>query len=406
MFCTNCGTESHSEDRFCKNCGTVVGPAGGAEILAASDAAPTVQAFATPPATYQQMTPQGTTGVMYQISPSYRLFDPAAVGLATFFGSPIAGTILMAVNYSRLGKAGKGVLALLLGVLGTAAIVAIGWNKPVGSGSLGVVLFIVVWQVARAVQGNDVNAHVARGGALASKWLAFGIGIATLVVVVAGIFAVAFFQQSGNTVTIGSKDQIIISGTASKADATALGNALKTAGYFQDRGVTVLLDKESSGTSISFVTKEGFWNQPGVQSSFEQITWQVAPSVGGFPVTMKIVDSNNTVEKTSNVGKANFDGGDAVIYMGSATQADAQTLGQRLKTIGYFLGKGADVFLTKHDDGTTLAYVVGSDAWTNPETAGDFETITRDVASSIGGLPVHMDLDDTTLTVKKDEVVK
>lgn len=64
------------------------------------------------------------------------------------------------------------------------------------------------------------------------------------------------------------------------------------------------------------------------------------------------------------------------------------------------------MFLTKHDDGTTLAYVVGSDAWTNPEMDGDFETITRAVAPAIGGLPVHMDLDDTTLTVKKDELVK
>jgi hypothetical protein len=338
--------------------------------------------------------------------PSYRLFDPAAVGLATFFGSPIAGTILMAVNYSRLGKAGKGVLALLVGVLCTAVLIAIGWNKPLGSGSLGVVLFIVVWQVAKATQGNDVNAHVARGGGLASKWLAFGIGIATLVFVVAAIFAIAFLQQSGNTVTIGTKDQVVISGSATKADATALGNALKTDGYFQDRGVTVLLDKETSGTAISFVTKEGYWNQPGVLSSFEQIAWQVAPSVGGFPVTMKIVDSNDSVEKTSTVGRVNFDGGDAVIYLGNTTQADAQALGQRLKTIGFFLGKGADVFLTKHDDGTTLAFVVSADAWSSPETASDFETITRDVAPAIGGLPVHMELDDTTLTVKKDEVVK
>jgi hypothetical protein len=338
--------------------------------------------------------------------PSYLLFEPAAVGLATFFGSPIAGTILMAMNYSRLGKAGKGWLAVSLGVLGTAVLIAIGWNKPVGSGSLGVVLFIAVWQLARVLQGNDVNAHQARGGRLVSRWAAFGIGIATLVVVVAGIAAAALLQQSGNAVTIGTKDQVIASGNATKADAAALGDALKTAGYFQDRGVSVLLDKENGATTISFATKEGYWNQPGVLSSFEQIVWQVAPSVGGFPVTVKIVNSNNEVEKTATVGKVSFEGDDAVVYMGGATQTEALALGQKLTAIGYFMGKGADVFLTRQDGGTTLAFIVSADAWSNPDAASDFENITREAAPTIGGLPIEMQLDDTTLTVKRDEVVK
>ena len=337
--------------------------------------------------------------------PSYRLFDPAAVGLATFFGSLIAGTILMAMNYSRLGRAGKGALALLLGVLCTAVLIGIGWNKPVGSGSLGVVLFIVVWQVAKMKQGNDVNVHVTRGGALESKWKAFGAGVATLVVIVASIVGVVVLLQGDNTVTIGSKDQVIVSGAATRADATALGNALKTAGYFQDRGVSVLLDRETGGTVISFVTKDGFWNQPGVQSSFELIASAVAPSVGGYPVQMHIVDSNKNVQKTSTVGKVDFGGGDAVFYLGAAPQAGAQALGQRLKTIGFFQGKGADVYLTKHDDGTTLAFIVADNAWNSSNYVTGFEAITRDVAPMVGGLPIHMQLDTTGLEMKKDELV-
>jgi hypothetical protein len=42
--------------------------------------------------------------------PEYRLFDADAVGLATFVCSPLPGAILLAVNYFRLGKTGKGVL--------------------------------------------------------------------------------------------------------------------------------------------------------------------------------------------------------------------------------------------------------------------------------------------------------
>jgi hypothetical protein len=37
----------------------------------------------------------------------YRLFDADALGLTAFICSPLAGTILMAVNYGRLRKVAK-----------------------------------------------------------------------------------------------------------------------------------------------------------------------------------------------------------------------------------------------------------------------------------------------------------
>jgi hypothetical protein len=209
-----------------------------------------------------------------------------------------------------------------------------------------------------------------------------------------------------NTVTIGTKDQVVYSGTATKDQATALGNALKSDGYFQDRGVTVLLAKGTNGTVISFVVQDGVWSQPGTLSSFEEVGREVAPSVGGLPVQVHLVNSNKDVEKSSTVGEVTFDGGDAVYYEGSATQSDAQALGQKLKSGGFFSGKGADVFLTKHDDGTTLTFVVGDGTWDNPDLVSDFEATVRDVAPTIGGLPIDMHLANNVLVVKKDEIVK
>jgi hypothetical protein len=49
--------------------------------------------------------------------PGYTLFDVNAVTLATFFGSPVAGTSLMALNYRRLGQARRAMIALLVGML-------------------------------------------------------------------------------------------------------------------------------------------------------------------------------------------------------------------------------------------------------------------------------------------------
>jgi len=337
----------------------------------------------------------------------YRLFDSGAVGLATFFGSSLAGSLLMAVNYNRLGKAGQGVFTVVLGAIATAALIAVGWNlSGTVTGVLGIAVLVGTMQLAKAVQGNEVKAHVARGGQLASKGLAFGIGVATLAGLFGATFLAIYAIQNRNSVTIGTKDQVFYSGTATKTDAAALGNALKNAGYFQNLGVTVLLDKGAGGTVISFVVEDGAWNKAGILSGFEQIAWQAAPAAGGLPVQVHLVDSNKDVEKTSTVGAAAFDGGDKVIYAGSAIEANAQALGQQLKTMGFFQGKGADVFLTKHDDGTTLTFVVGNNAWGDATMVSDFETIAREVAPAIGGLPVRLQLDDNALVVKKDELLQ
>jgi hypothetical protein len=233
-----------------------------------------------------------------------------------------------------------------------------------------------------------------------------GRNIIVLLVVLVGVgFAALRYFQSSKKVIIGTQDEVFYSGSATKDQASALGNALKGDGYFQDKGVTVLLDKESSGTTISFVVKDGFWNQPGALSSFEEIARTVAPTVGGLPVVVNLVNSTKDVEKSSTVGEATLDGGDGVFYEGTATLAQAQAVGQQLKTDGFFEGKGANVFLVKHDNATTVMFVVGEDAWDNPQMVTDFEVLLRSIAPGAGGLPIDLQLVTSDLTVKKDEVI-
>ena len=58
--------------------------------------------------------------------------------------------------------------------------------------------------------------------------------IAILVLLAAVGFGLWYYFQRTGTVTIGTKDKVIYSGLATEEQATALGNALKTVGYFQD----------------------------------------------------------------------------------------------------------------------------------------------------------------------------
>jgi hypothetical protein len=361
--------------------------------------------MSTPP----EATPRG---------PEYRLFDSGAVGIAAFICCPLAGAILIAVNYGRLGKAGKGVLAVILGLIVTALNILIKWNWNTSSGSLGrleydafEILFLIcawtgTWQAAKEEQGYAVKEHIARGGQLGSRETAVLVGIATLAVLFGVICAALYETQHHKVVIIGTKDQVIYSGLATKTNAMALGNTLKSNEYFQDHGSSVLLNKGFGGTTISFGVQDGVWNQAGMLSSFEELAREVAPTVGGLPVQVQLVDTKGDVEKTSTVGEVSFDGNDGVYYEGSATKAEAQALGRRFESKGFFRGKGVNVLLTRHDDGTTLAFVVADGVWNNPTKTSNFEAIVRDIAPMVGGLPIDMRLVNTQLQVEKDEVIK
>ena len=344
--------------------------------------------------------------------PEYRLFDADAVGTAAFFCSPLAGTILMAVNYVRLGKTGKGVLAIILGLIATTITILVKWDlgKPWGSlGSLVLVtLFLIcTWQVAKEAQGKAVQEHIARGGQLGSNMDAFLVGIGTLAGLVVAISTAVYQYQTHKILVIGTKDQVLYSGLATESDAKSLGNALKSNEYFQERGASVVLDKGIGSTTISFGVQDGVWNQAGMLSSFEELAREVAPAVGGLPIQVRLINSRGEVEDTSTVGEVRFDGNDGVYYEGSATMAEARALGERLKLMGFFRGKGANVLLSRHgDDGATLAFVIVGEGWKDPGKVSSFEAIVRDVASTVGGLPIDMHLVNSQLEVEKDELIK
>lgn len=352
--------------------------------------------------------------------PAYRLYDVAAIGIAAFFGGPLAATILMSSNYRKLGQGSNGLLALVLGAAASVGVIYMAVKTTANPAIAEVVLLVCTVLAAKQLQEGAIKTHVAWGGQLYSKGRAIGIAIVTSLAL--GGALIGYLVYSGqwqsfgakygvgptpaqNIVTIGTKDQVMYSGTATQADATALGNALKTAGYFQDRGVSVVLSKGTGGTTIGFVVQDGYWNNAGILSQFDEVARGVASSVGGLPIQVQLLNSTQTVEKSSSVGEVDFGGGDAVIYEGTATQADAQALGNQLKTIGFFEGKGANVFVTK-DNGTTIAFVVSDGTWNDANAVSEFETIVRGVASTVGGLPIEMHLVNTTLVVEKDVPVQ
>ena len=98
----------------------------------------------------------------------------------------------------------------------------------------------------------------------------------------------------------GANDVVYYFGDATNTDAGALGEALRTAGYFTGKGATVALLK-GEGAVLSFVVQEGLWNEPAVTATLERLVRQIAPSVGGLPIELRLLDGNMDIKQSVTV---------------------------------------------------------------------------------------------------------
>lgn len=236
---------------------------------------------------------------------------------------------------------------------------------------------------------------------IAANGLALGVGF----LLVAGLVGVIIEMthrpgRSLPKVIIGTKDEIYYSHAATRQDALALGQALQTMGYFRGRGSTVLLSRNPGGTIVSFVLPEGQWNSPPAVASFEEIGRRIAPSAGGLPIEVRLVDSAWHVRKTVLVGRIRVGSKDEIYYLGSATEADAQALGRALRDAGYLQDLGVSVSLSR-DQGTAIGFVVGNGVWRQPDAVAGFARLARKVAPSVGGLPLQVRLLSPQMDVKE-----
>ena len=109
------------------------------------------------------------------------LLSRLQVATASLLGGPLAGFVLLGVNFRRLGRPGAAVGSVLVGLVMTALLILTGYFNPNNLASLGgaisrVVAAFYMWLVIDTVQGLDLNAHFRLGGDVASCWSAVGLG--------------------------------------------------------------------------------------------------------------------------------------------------------------------------------------------------------------------------------------
>jgi hypothetical protein len=230
--------------------------------------------------------------------PPYKLYTRSAVGLATFLGSPMAGAALMAINYKRLKRKALAWRTLILGIVASAALIAVAFFIPDSvSRSLqfapAVVGIAGMMAIARALQGPQLENHARNNGDNASMWKAAGVGLISLVIVLGVILGAVLLGDKGLTgkINVTASEEIYYGKQATQADAVKLGEVLKAMGFLDGSGEkSVVLQKDGSGVVVKFVIASGAWYKPEVEDAFRLVGKQISNSGLGRPVTILLCD--------------------------------------------------------------------------------------------------------------------
>jgi len=221
-----------------------------------------------------------------------RLYSPDGVGIATFFGMPLAGGILLALNYRTLERPGAAWAVFFGAVCTTALLFAIVYAAP-ETARFALALPFGAYAVAKALQGKELEEHRNAGGSVASNWIAAGVGM-----VPAGLFVWLYFWSGASRlpdkkISFGNGQQIYYERSVNVSQVRALGAFLKNEGFFGE-GVgdrDVLLSRDGRTYAVSFVYEKGHAKYPSIRSAFQTFAKKVSEDVfRDAPVVVRLVD--------------------------------------------------------------------------------------------------------------------
>jgi hypothetical protein len=218
--------------------------------------------------------------------PAYKLWSPGAIGVVAFLSGPAGALLMMAINYARLGKrsaawsTAAATLVVSAGVLAVAFIVP--ENNPAGL-LIGLPVFLGIWMSARLLQGELYDAHLSGGGAAASGWSAFGMGVLGIVVIVAVGAVIGVVEEFGlgnrfgARVDFGNKQEVYFTRGATEADAHALGGVLRQAGFFDGQApASVQVARDGEQMIVAFVVQPWALNDVQIQREFRDLGQQAS----------------------------------------------------------------------------------------------------------------------------------
>jgi hypothetical protein len=178
--------------------------------------------------------------------PPLRFYSKRAISIATFFGGPLAAGVLVRQNYLNEGKTDQATHALFIGIVSTILLFAaiflipedIMDNTP--SAVIPGIYTAIILVLVETVQGKTLKAHAESNGQFYSGWKAAGVGAVCMVIMTAGIFAIAMLAPDD-------------------FDTVAYDNGIAAFGQNEQQAMQLydLLENEEIASAIDFIYEEG-----------------------------------------------------------------------------------------------------------------------------------------------------
>lgn len=242
-----------------------------------------------------------------------------------------------------------------------------------------------------------------------SKWQSVVNGLIVVVAILSLVTVFSQWNKMGKKFKVSDKESVNYSGEATEEQAKALGEALKSFGFFDGQSEKdVLLKRGPEGTVVSFVMQEGKWDDTSVVKAYETtIANELAPAVGGVPFTIELLNDQLAIKKSLSITAVEqiyaFSPREKVRYASPVTEEDARKFGASLKDYEYFTGASEkDVLLHKGPEGMVAGFIVQPGKWDDAAILDEFRNkFATHLAPALGGVPFTIDLLDGQLNSHK-----
>jgi len=124
-------------------------------------------------------------------------YTPGQIALACLLGSPLAAGWLMAATYRGVGDRRKAKLTLILSAVATIVLIGIGFVLPANTARtpLSAIVTIGIFHTAKHFLGSVIESRAASGALKGSWWIAVGVGMLGMIVVLAVVAGIVFLNE-------------------------------------------------------------------------------------------------------------------------------------------------------------------------------------------------------------------
>lgn len=212
-----------------------------------------------------------------------KLYSQKAIGIATFFGGPMAAGYLVKKNYQSLGQESNGKKALLIGIVSTLLLFAGIFSIPesiidkIPNAIIPAIYTGIIYLIVEKLQGQNFKEHLQDGREFYSVWRAAGIGAISMTILLLFIATTAFIATD-------------LSETEPNVDAVT--NEKFFDSFFDDKDIARKSNYRNISLSGNFKTNEIGIKFPNEANVGEEIKIELINTKKSFR-DVKILKSSN-----------------------------------------------------------------------------------------------------------------